>query len=108
MDNLLSNAYKFTPAGGDVTVSVSLTADKTRAVVSVRDTGMGVPDEHKAHIFERFYQVPQTDTSIVGSGIGLHLVKEFVALHGGSVSMTDNPLGGSIFTVELPTNALEN
>lgn len=104
MDNLLSNAYKFTPAGGDVTVSVSLTADKTRAVVSVRDTGMGVPDEHKAHIFERFYQVPQTDTSIVGSGIGLHLVKEFVALHGGSVSMTDNPLGGSIFTVELPTN----
>ena len=104
IDNLLSNAYKFTPAGGDVTVSVSLTADKTKALVSVRDTGMGVPEEHKAHIFERFYQVPQTDTSIVGSGIGLHLVKEFVALHGGLVSMTDNPQGGSIFTVELPTN----
>lgn len=100
--NLLSNAYKFTPAGGRVCVSVGLDADKNMAVIRVADTGIGIADEHKKHIFERFYQVPQADSSIAGSGIGLHLVKDFVTMHGGTVTVTDNEGGGTVFTVELP------
>ncbi len=105
IDNLLSNAYKFTPAGGSVAMTVSLADDHEKAYIVVSDSGIGIPDKHKGHIFERFYQVPQTDTSIVGSGIGLHLVKEFVTMHGGEISVSDNPTGGTVFTVELPTSA---
>ena len=102
--NLLSNAYKFTPAGGSVSVAVSLSEDRKKARISVADTGVGIADEHKTHIFERFYQVPQKDASIAGSGIGLHLVKDFVSMHSGNVSVVDNAGGGSEFIVELPVN----
>ena len=104
VNNLLSNAYKFTPPGGSVTLSVSLSPDHQKAIISVTDTGIGIPDEHKAHVFERFYQVPQSDASLAGSGIGLHLVKEFVTMHNGDIRVEDNPNGGSIFTVEIPTS----
>ncbi len=104
IDNLLSNAYKFTPAGGNVTLSVGLSDDHKKAIISVSDSGIGIADEHKAHVFERFYQVPQEDTSLVGSGIGLHLVKEFVGMHSGDIRVEDNPTGGTIFTVEIPTS----
>lgn len=100
--NLLSNAYKFTPVGGQVRATVGLTEDKARAYVSVSDTGIGISDEHKKHIFERFYQVPQTDSSFAGSGIGLNLVKDFAEMHGGSVSVSDNEGGGTVFRVEIP------
>lgn len=102
--NLLSNAYKFTPAGGLVSVSVGLDNEKNMAFIKVADTGIGIADEHKAHIFERFYQVPQADSSIAGSGIGLHLVKDFVAMHGGTVAVSDNEGGGTVFTVEIPAS----
>lgn len=104
--NLLSNAYKFTPAGGRVSVSVGLSDDKSLARIAVADTGVGIPEEHKQHIFERFYQVPQQDSSIAGSGIGLHLVKDFVAMHNGTVTVTDNQGGGTIFTVEIPATQI--
>lgn len=104
IDNLLSNAYKFTPVGGNVTMGVGLSPDHTRAIISVGDNGIGIADEHKAHIFERFYQVPQEDSSLAGSGIGLHMVKEFVALHKGTIRVEDNIGGGSVFTIELPTS----
>lgn len=100
--NLLSNAYKFTPAGGCVSLSVGLNADKNMAVIKVADSGIGIADEHKRHIFDRFYQVPQADSSIAGSGIGLHLVKDFVTMHGGSVTVSDNEGGGTVFSVEIP------
>lgn len=104
VDNLLSNAFKFTPAGGRVSVSVSLSDDHKRAFIKVSDSGIGIADEHKVHIFERFYQVPQSDSSIAGTGIGLHLAKEFVVMHKGDIRVEDNPAGGTIFTVELPTS----
>lgn len=100
--NLLSNAYKFTPEGGQVRVTVGLSDDKSKAFIRVADTGIGIADEHKNHIFERFYQVPQSDSSIAGSGIGLHLVKDFVSMHGGTVSVSDNEGGGTVFEVMIP------
>ncbi len=103
--NLLSNAFKFTPEDGKVEVAVDLpqeSPDKLR--IRVSDTGIGIKDEDKERIFDAFYQVEQEDMErqAAGSGIGLSLVRDFVMLHGGSVYVTDNTGGGSVFVVELP------
>ena len=103
--NLLSNAFKFTPEGGRVTVSVEKPEGRPDSVeIKVADTGIGISDADKVHIFERFYQVEHTGEvpPSTGSGIGLSLVRDFVSLHGGTVSVIDNPGGGSIFVVAIP------
>lgn len=97
MYNLLSNAFKYTPDGGSIVVK--LTHDSSLRV-SVADTGCGISDEDKQHIFQRFYQVRGDDPK-AGSGIGLHIVNEYVNMMGGSVSVTDNQPQGSVFTVLL-------
>ncbi len=103
--NLLSNAFKFTGAGGQVDVLVdcqSATCGSPGQIeVRVADTGVGVPDEDKTHIFERFYQGQHNVDVPSGSGIGLHLVKEFVTLHGGDIRVEDNPGGGSVFVFTI-------
>ena len=105
--NLLSNAFKFTEEGGSVSLQMRLIeeADQQDKKLEIRviDTGKGVSDEDKAHIFERFYQSNNNDNSVTGTGIGLHMTKEFVTLHGGTIHVEDNPQGkGSIFVVVLP------
>ncbi len=96
--NLLSNAFKFTPDGGRVDVALSV--DNEHLVLKVADTGIGIADAEKQHVFEGFYQ---TDTSMSsGSGIGLSLVKEYVKLHDGTVEVVDNVGGGSVFIVTIP------
>ena len=110
VNNLLSNAYKFTPDGGFITVSLSIALrqrvgdkDSDMLRISVSDTGKGISDKEKEHVFERFYQVNGTEMQPQGgSGIGLNLVKKFAELHGGKVDVTDNPSGGTIFMVDLP------
>lgn len=110
VNNLLSNAYKFTPDGGFITVSLSIALrqrvdDKNIDMlrISISDTGKGISDEEKKHVFERFYQVNGTEMQPQGgSGIGLNLVKKFTELHGGKVDVTDNPSGGTVFIVDLP------
>lgn len=110
VNNLLSNAYKFTPDGGFITVSLSIALrqrvddkDTDMLRISVADTGKGISDEEKKHVFERFYQINGTEMQPQGgSGIGLNLVKKFAELHGGRVDVTDNPGGGTIFIVDLP------
>lgn len=99
--NLLSNAYKYNSDGGLITVSVSKKGKDT-VVISVADEGIGIKDECKPRIFDRFYQEKHANTSYTGNGIGLHIVKEYVLLHDGIVSVCDNEPGGSIFTLELP------
>jgi signal transduction histidine kinase/ligand-binding sensor domain-containing protein/DNA-binding response OmpR family regulator len=114
MNNLLSNAYKFTPANGRV--SVSLEVDKTAEetgedllVINVADTGVGISDEDKQHVFERFFQANnQSEQAFGGSGVGLNLVKEFTEMHNGEVRVKDNPGGGTIMVVELPIHLNEN
>ena len=98
LTNLLSNAFKYTDAGK---VSVSATLTPENLVLEVRDTGSGIPDEEKEHIFERFYRLDQDSR---GSGIGLSLVRRLVELHHGTITL-DSELGkGSAFTVTFPQN----
>lgn len=97
--NLLSNAFKFNHPKGYIKVSLQKVENDIE--ISVADSGSGISDEAKQHIFERFY-IGHSNASISGNGIGLHIVQEFVRLHNGTVSVSDNHPSGSIFTVTLP------
>ncbi|WP_437573724.1 ATP-binding protein [Sorangium sp. So ce887] len=98
--NLVSNAFKFTFTGG---VRVSLEAAGGSVVLSVADTGTGIPEAELPHVFERFHRVEgATGRSYEGSGIGLALVQELAKLHGGSVTVESRSGEGSRFTVSIP------
>jgi signal transduction histidine kinase/DNA-binding NarL/FixJ family response regulator len=101
--NLLSNAYKYNADNGMVTVSLDIhPGDGARnLVLSVADTGIGIND--KQHIFDRFIQESHGQEQ-EGSGIGLHIVKQYVDMMGGHISVTDNKPKGTVFTVTLPVN----
>jgi signal transduction histidine kinase/DNA-binding response OmpR family regulator len=98
--NLLSNAVKFTREGG---VDVRLRSEDGHAVLSVRDTGAGIPESEQALLFDRFHRVTGTwSRSHEGTGIGLALVRQLAALHGGAVGVDSEPGRGSEFTVRIP------
>lgn len=97
--NLLSNAFKFTPDGGNINIHIS--KQEGDVCVSVSDTGSGINDEDKTRVFERFYQAPQRQDE-TGSGIGLHIANEYVNLHGGTITIKDNIPNGCIFTFKIP------
>lgn len=104
LNNLLSNAFKFTPAGGTVQIMLDTHEDADGTpffCLSVKDTGIGIPRKDLPHIFERFYQVKEKEDR-EGSGIGLHLVKEYVELHSGRIEVESEPHKGSIFRLYLP------
>jgi signal transduction histidine kinase len=99
--NLLINAAKYTPAGGQVTIS--LTAADGEAVIAVADTGSGIAAEHLPHIFERFYRVdPSRTRATGGSGIGLAIVRELTEAMHGRVTVESTPGKGSCFRLYLP------
>ena len=102
--NLLSNAFKFTPENGKVTVHLaSLTKEGSQWIrFTVTNTGSMISAEHIRSIFERFYKI---DMHHAGSGIGLALVKAFVELHGGTISVESDEKQGTVFTVDLPIQA---
>ncbi|MBQ9948250.1 MAG: HAMP domain-containing histidine kinase [Oscillospiraceae bacterium] len=97
-NNLFSNAFKFTPSGGMVTVT--LTATEHHAIVKVTDTGCGMTPEVGAHIFEKFYQ-GDTSHSVQGNGLGLALVKRVVDIMQGEISVESAVGKGSAFTVKI-------
>ncbi|KUO16232.1 sensor histidine kinase [Streptomyces dysideae] len=99
--NVLSNALKFTPAGG--TVGVELITADGQAVVRVRDSGPGIPADELPHVFDRFFR--GRTARAAGSGIGLAVVHELVAAHGGSTEVDSEPDHGAAFTVRLPLEA---
>lgn len=100
--NLLYNAVKFTPEGGRIDVSLTVSGGDT-AAVTVADTGIGIAPDDQIHIFERFYKVDKArDRSLGGNGLGLSLVKRIVELHGGRVSVESEAGKGSAFQVFLP------
>ena len=101
--NLFSNALKFTPAGGSI--SLSFSSGQDGVTIAVADTGKGVPDSDKPNIFKRFYQSASNDRCLTGSGIGLHIASDYVKLHHGTISITDNRPVGSVFTISLPVSA---
>lgn len=112
INNLMSNALKFTPEGGKVDVTLSpvpsptvgegcpdTSRDEVRVIIT--DTGPGISSEHLPHIFDRFYRVDETHTT-EGTGIGLALTKELVDLHHGTITADSTPGKGSVFTLILP------
>lgn len=105
--NILSNALKYTPNGGKIVINLSREPETDEMIISVTDSGQGVPDKEKEKIFNRFYQAEGHVVS--GSGLGLHLTRQLVNLHGGNISVSDNPEGkGTRFTVTVPIEKPEN
>jgi len=101
IENLVSNAIKYSPSGTEVTVAASAT--DTEVVIEVADQGYGIPEADLARIFEKFYRVPRVqDAGVPGTGLGLALVREIAELHGGSVSVSSQVNAGSTFTLRLP------
>ena len=100
--NLMTNALKFTPEGGVVTLSLETRDDE--ALVHVRDTGIGIATEHVGKIFDRFFQVsaPGPNARAQGQGLGLAIVRIIVEGHGGMITVETAPRQGSTFTVRLP------
>jgi diguanylate cyclase (GGDEF)-like protein len=107
ISNLLSNALKFTPKGGEICIGISETNDGQQVNLSVKDTGCGIPEKEVPLIFDRFQQVDGTTTrEKEGTGIGLSLVKDLVGLHDGTIHVETTEGSGSEFIVSLPKKTL--
>jgi PAS domain S-box-containing protein len=104
MHNLLSNAVKFSPNGGDIRVEVLNEGDC--AVVRVHDQGIGISSEDQSRLFQPFFH-GSTSGIIEGAGMGLSIVNDCVALHGGSITVASEPGVGSTFTIRLPMTAIK-
>jgi len=101
ISNLLDNAIRYTPAGGQVEARLDTASGEARLAIS--DTGAGIPPESMDKIFERFYRVDKSRTRAEGGfGLGLSIVKWVVDAHHGRISVTSRPGEGSVFTVLMP------
>ena len=100
--NLLSNAVKYSPSKGRI--DVACWAEDGVAAISVRDPGVGIPEDELPKLFERFFRA-STSTGIPGTGIGLNVVKQLIEMHGGSIAVASAKGMGSLFTVRLPLSA---
>ena len=98
--NILSNAFKYTPHSGviDISLKEHNINGNIFAIIKVSDSGSGIPDDQKAHIFERFYHGKDR----ASSGIGLHLAQSLIQAHGGTIAVEDSELGGAKFKITLP------
>lgn len=100
--NVMGNAFKFTPENGKI--DVSLAKCDGDIVLRIADSGEGIPDDMKARVFDDFYQAKSASSA--GSGIGLAVVKSFVELHGGKITVSDNEQrGGTVMTITIPGNS---
>lgn len=99
--NILSNAFKYTPAGGTITLTIDTTEQDLR--IRIADTGCGIPDDLKETIFHRFYQVPnECNKTKMGTGIGLHLSRSLMEIHHGQIFVEDGTGTGATFVILLP------
>ena len=106
LNNLYSNALKFTAAGDHIATTIRTLNKNEREYVEIviSDTGCGIDEKDIQSIFERFYQSDLKNPSVTGSGIGLHLVKEYLLLHEGSIDVKSKVNEGSVFTIAIPTD----
>jgi signal transduction histidine kinase len=100
--NLLTNAVKYNRDRGAIGVAVRIAPDGGRCTVSVADTGKGIPPEAMSHMFEKFYRVPDTEQTVVGTGLGLPIAKKMVELLGGEMGVRSSYGSGSVFYFSLP------
>jgi two-component system sensor histidine kinase CreC len=98
--NLVQNAVEFTPAGGRIRITAAAAGGEV--TIRIADSGPGIPEYAMERVFERFYSLPRPDTGAKSTGLGLALVREAVALHGGSVELANQPDGGTLATLRLP------
>jgi two-component system phosphate regulon sensor histidine kinase PhoR len=106
--NIISNAVKFTPSGGRVTVVVRYDADTHEVLLTCSDSGIGIPERDQAGLFDRFFRASNaTSHAIPGTGLGLSVIKGIVDAHGGAVALTSREGKGTIVTVRLPGATLE-
>ncbi len=106
LTNLLSNAIKFTPQGGKV--SLEAVRQQNEIIITVSDTGMGIPKEDLPRIFERFYRVKRPGREIHGTGLGLSILAQIISRHNGRILVESEFNKGTTFTVYLPTNLIHN
>lgn len=99
INNLLSNAFKFTPEGGEINIHLSVSSQD--CIIEISDTGKGIDEEDLQHIFDQFYQVDNSDLIHAGSGIGLAFSKGIIELHHGVLEAKSTPKEGSIFSIYL-------
>jgi signal transduction histidine kinase len=102
LDNLLTNAVKFTPEQGTVSVRIGRRGD--HAYVEIEDTGVGIPEREIANLFDRFFRA-STSVSAPGTGLGLSIVKSIAEAHGGTISVESEEGVGTTFLVDLPLEA---
>jgi DNA-binding response OmpR family regulator len=106
INNLYSNALKFTPEDGFIATTIKLVQENGREFVhlEVADSGSGIPEKEQQAIFKRFYQSESNDPDKTGTGIGLHLVNEYVELHEGQIAVSSKLGEGSVFSVAIPVD----
>ena len=101
LGNLLSNAFKFTPRGGKVALTVG--SEENKVIITVTDTGAGISAEQLPHIFDKFFQADnQAQAATKGTGLGLAIAKEIVEAHGGNITVESRVAEGTTFVVALP------
>lgn len=98
--NLLNNAIKFNQQDGQIILKAQV--KKSQIIISISDTGIGIPEDEHPHIFEKFYRVKSHRGQVPGTGLGLSVVKQIIIGHGGEISFTSKVDQGSTFTVKLP------
>lgn len=101
LNNLLSNAAKFTPDGGEISMMIGLDKDRKNVLISVADNGCGISPEEQKYIFQRFYQA-SVGKSQGGTGLGLYMARNFVEMQGGTLEVESDGEHGSKFTIKLP------
>jgi two-component system NtrC family sensor kinase len=101
--NLIDNAVKFTPAGGQVHVQAQ--PEDNSVVITVRDSGIGIPPAEQPYVFDRFFRASNVEPNGAGTGLGLAIVKSIVEDHGGRIWLESRPEAGTTFAVVLPTGA---
>jgi len=101
--NLLDNAVKYTPVGGAISVNVA--SDPGLVRVTVSDNGPGIPDQHLPAVFERFFRADPSRSSPHGTGLGLAICRAIVTAHGGEITLTCPPAGGTVVSVSLPRSS---
>lgn len=103
LDNLISNAVKYTPSGGQITIALTTDDEHEAVQIDVRDTGLGIPAEYIPHVFDRFFRVPEfSHAQASGTGLGLAITAAVIERLGGTISVESEPDVGSTFSIRLP------